>query len=1124
MAISISFAFPQGRILLLSEYTTPQRDSEQNCFFVARFFGLPVDILPVSGYSIDTATIKDPKGFVYPLCVISERALQMLDSTSIRILNQYATSGGSILVQDINDTSAANKHQNLRLLTHNRVWGVQFRGLPQHFIQFSSSAPGLTDVFTGFSFPTQTANAQAGYGLLCDSVPEMLPVFILHDTGGQPFSCFYRYTTGNGTIFTSSIQNRMQLQYLSSLYNRESGIQILPMMMIIKAVFGSRAWHSPEQYANLTIDDPPLANSGKFSYDALLIQMQAHRFHTTIAFIPQNYLLGRNQRAVEDLFRTYPQYFSLAQHGDFHTPYEFFGYTSEDSAALCHIYNYCGYPPVPLSMQEALIVDGLSKYLLFRRSLGEPDNRVMIFPYGISPGPTIDLLGKYGFASTVNSSTVPLLDTQDSSYDATARPSAESSHKFPLQYRRHPFVQDSTMNGSLLPEVLFDLFIGKPALLYSHIPNLFRTITNFNTIADTLNSLVHPVHWLSVDSISTQLYLEKTNDDGSDSIWVFGNRCSIKNPGPSLRTVHLFKTIDPQHPVLPQLAGGLPLPSRLFGQVLALDLTIAAGGATDILFLTRRAPMDFSITDGSARMNGTGIDIIVHNLSDSAGACPVMVADNATGALLGLQTGFIPAHDSGLVTVDNLPFLSRYNITLDPLHLTGDPDTSNNTILFVPAGRESDISVDNFDYADSPSNHGWKDVTPLAGGTASTMFDTTLRCHVFNLRSGNGLNFEYERNGTWQRTGSSMLIRTDSDFVIYYRCIDTNNNSIYFEYMSENGRTELQAPYLVRRIGTGWKDGKWHLFERDFNRDLDSAGWNTRVTTITGILFRGSITIAPINAGDNYPSVQTTSRIDEGWNMLSIPIMAAADSPSFFYPGALSQPFMYEGHYTALDSLSPGMGFWIKFSGADTVRYNGYPIVNQVVPVVQGWNLIGAASIPTAASDIESEPPGLVTGTFYGFGKYQYRPVDSLLPGHGYWVKATAPGKLILNPIAGLTKACTIQIVPDGEMPPEPPCSQESSPLPASFTVENPYPNPFNTSMTVRYYLPGASKVRITIDDLLGREVATIFSDIQGIGWRAATWDAGEAASGIYFMRISAVNISNPSEVHTSTAKIALIK
>ena len=72
--------------------------------------------------------------------------------------------------------------------------------------------------------------------------------------------------------------------------------------------------------------------------------------------------------------------------------------------------------------------------------------------------------------------------------------------------------------------------------------------------------------------------------------------------------------------------------------------------------------------------------------------------------------------------------------------------------------------------------------------------------------------------------------------------------------------------------------------------------------------------------------------------------------------------------------------------------------------------------------------------------------------------------------------------------------------LPADWVLDQNYPNPFDTSTTIRYGLPENSPVRISLFDLLGREVAIIEDlTMQQAGYHSLQFEAGSLSSGVYF-------------------------
>ena len=88
---------------------------------------------------------------------------------------------------------------------------------------------------------------------------------------------------------------------------------------------------------------------------------------------------------------------------------------------------------------------------------------------------------------------------------------------------------------------------------------------------------------------------------------------------------------------------------------------------------------------------------------------------------------------------------------------------------------------------------------------------------------------------------------------------------------------------------------------------------------------------------------------------------------------------------------------------------------------------------------------------------------------------------------------------------------------PARFTLEQNYPNPVNPSTTIRYELPKASHVMLTVYDVLGREVATLVNDVEEPGYKSVQFDASRLSSGVYFYRLQAGDFAQ-------TMKLVLMK
>ncbi len=85
--------------------------------------------------------------------------------------------------------------------------------------------------------------------------------------------------------------------------------------------------------------------------------------------------------------------------------------------------------------------------------------------------------------------------------------------------------------------------------------------------------------------------------------------------------------------------------------------------------------------------------------------------------------------------------------------------------------------------------------------------------------------------------------------------------------------------------------------------------------------------------------------------------------------------------------------------------------------------------------------------------------------------------------------------------------------VPVEFALDNAYPNPFNSTTTIRYQLPSSQHVEMKILDVSGREVTTQINDMQSAGQYQTVWNSGDIPSGVYFCRMEAGTFSQIKKV-----------
>ncbi|MFQ6007652.1 MAG: T9SS type A sorting domain-containing protein, partial [Candidatus Zixiibacteriota bacterium] len=76
--------------------------------------------------------------------------------------------------------------------------------------------------------------------------------------------------------------------------------------------------------------------------------------------------------------------------------------------------------------------------------------------------------------------------------------------------------------------------------------------------------------------------------------------------------------------------------------------------------------------------------------------------------------------------------------------------------------------------------------------------------------------------------------------------------------------------------------------------------------------------------------------------------------------------------------------------------------------------------------------------------------------------------------------------------------------LPASIVLHQNYPNPFNPMTHIRFDLPSRSKIRLSVYNILGQEVAELIDRDLGEGKHEVVFDGSRLASGVYFYRLKA--------------------
>jgi hypothetical protein len=131
-----------------------------------------------------------------------------------------------------------------------------------------------------------------------------------------------------------------------------------------------------------------------------------------------------------------------------------------------------------------------------------------------------------------------------------------------------------------------------------------------------------------------------------------------------------------------------------------------------------------------------------------------------------------------------------------------------------------------------------------------------------------------------------------------------------------------------------------------------------------------------------------------------------------------------------------------------------------------------------------------------GFQEDHITPLDDTL----------TPGFVVINDVFGSL----------GDLwPCTPPAEAEETP--SSFALKGNYPNPFNPVTTIDFSLEETAVTSLTVYDMSGAEVTTLFNGMAASGDHSVSFDASSLASGVYFYTLRSNGIA-------ATEKMLLVK
>jgi len=165
------------------------------------------------------------------------------------------------------------------------------------------------------------------------------------------------------------------------------------------------------------------------------------------------------------------------------------------------------------------------------------------------------------------------------------------------------------------------------------------------------------------------------------------------------------------------------------------------------------------------------------------------------------------------------------------------------------------------------------------------------------------------------------------------------------------------------------------------------------------------------------------------------------------------------------------------------------------------WEIANAGLTDTTIVALAVSGSTVFAATYRG-GVFQWMDIGSMWMPVNDGLQTTNVGSLIANDTylfartdSGLWRRSLAELVSD---------VGKGLFVPSCVALEQNFPNPFNPTTTIGYQVPAPGLARLTVFDIVGREVAILVDEKKAPGSYQVKFDASALASGIYIYRLAA--------------------
>jgi hypothetical protein len=295
--------------------------------------------------------------------------------------------------------------------------------------------------------------------------------------------------------------------------------------------------------------------------------------------------------------------------------------------------------------------------------------------------------------------------------------------------------------------------------------------------------------------------------------------------------------------------------------------------------------------------------------------------------------------------------------------------------------------------------------------------------------------------------------------------------------------------------------------------------------------------------------------LNAGWNIIggpncNVPLSSVTDPGGILIAGTL---YGYSGSYSSANSIDATKAYWVKASAGGTITISCGNVVDKneeiLSKIIKSTEEFGKIEISDGTNNNQtlyfngkleeniniesfSMPPVPPAGGFDARLVGDYRLTESeeatiQLQTSEYPIRLKVTNlntnesyviKEIANGVEAAAHKITngTEIVINNKEVTKLRISKEKS-IPTTYNLEQNYPNPFNPSTTIKFSIPEATNVRLTIYNTLGQKVGEVVNTNLEAGWYSYQWDAENLATGIYIYELR-------TDKFVSVNKMLLIK